>query len=118
MPLLYVKKEEVDVMKIEKVVYNNGCAIEIPDRERAREKFSREELGRYYDQKIARKAEQWGEDYIYTQLARESKVKNLEKYDEGKVVIVYSNEYQLDGLTWLDVYYSDGTKTTSCCGYN
>lgn len=100
-----------------KVVYSNGYALEMPNREQAREEFSREEIEKIYDQKIAREAKKWGENYIYTKWARESKVKNLEQYDEGKVVAVYSNEYHLDGMDWADTYYSDGTKVTSCYGY-
>ena len=93
-----------------KVVYSNGYALEMPNREQAREEFSREEIEKIYDQKIAREAKKWGENYIYTKWARESKVKNLEQYDEGKVVAVYSNEYHLDGMDWLTHIIATGQK--------
>lgn len=104
-------------MEQKKVVYSNGYTLEIPNREQAREEFSREEIEKFYNQKIERTAKQWGENGIYTKWARESKVKNLEQYDEGKVVAVYSNEYHLNGMDWVDTYYSDGTKVTGCYGY-
>lgn len=108
---------EIKAAEQKKVVYSNGYALEMPNREQAREPFSREEIEGFYNKKILKEAKHWGENYIYTKWARESKAKNLEQYDEGKVVAVYSNEYHLDGMDYADTYYSDGTKITTCYGY-
>lgn len=87
-------------------------------RMKVREPFTREEIAAEYDKYIAAQAKQWGEDYIYTRWARESKAKRLKEYDSGKVVEVYSEECHRDGMDYVDRYYSDGTVDTSNYGYS
>ena len=99
-------------------VFNNGYADKRPNREVVREPYTREELEAKYDEHIIAQANHWGDDYIYTEWARESKAKNLQAYDEGKVVAVYTEEYHKDGMDWAKTYYSDGTVSTTNYGYS
>ena len=113
-----LEKEPEQLVEGQQVVtYNKGCAMENPNRQQAREPFTEQELEAEYDKQIAKEAKQWGESYIYTQWARETKAKNMQDWLEGKVVHVYSEEYHKDGMDWADTYYSDGTMITSCYGY-
>lgn len=99
------------------VTYHKGCAMENPNRKQAREPFTEQELEAEYDRIIKAEASHWGDNYIYTQWARETKAKNMQDWLEGKVVHVYSEEYHKDGMDFADTYYSDGTMITSCFGY-
>lgn len=69
-------------------------------------------------QKIDRNAKQWGDDYIYTNWARAAKAKNMQDWKEGKIVKVYTEEYHKNGMDFSNTYYSDGTMTTACFGYD
>lgn len=71
--------------------------------------LSKETVEAVYERKIRQNAKQWGEDYIYTRWARESKVKALEAYDRGEVVYIDIIDRQYDnGYTTETELYSDG----------
>lgn len=115
----YMDDESVDAKEEQQpVVNNNGYALEIKNREQARAEYTREELEEKYDALIKRNAKQWGDDYYYTERARAAKAKNMQDWAEGKVVQVYTEEYTKDCMNYADTYYSDGTKTTACYGYD
>lgn len=94
-------------------VYNCGCALEMPNREVAREPYTREELERKYEQEVRKNAKYWGVEHYYTNGSRNAKTRNLQDFDEGKVVQVYRETYYKNGKHWCDTFYSDGTKITS-----
>ena len=85
-----------------------------------RKPLKRDEVLAYLNEDVERNINQWGEDYIYTEWAKENRDKMLQEYDNGKVVKVYSEEY-VDSYgsgcgNFMDTLYSDGHVETSCFG--
>lgn len=101
----------------EQYTYFNGHKTPSGKREKARKPYTEQELIEKYDEAIARNAKQWGREYFYTEQARQAKERNLKDWHEGKVVLVYSEDYHADGMDWANSYYSDGTKRKICFGY-
>lgn len=100
------------------IVYNSGFAIEIPERQKKREAFTKAELEKEYNRKIDKNSKEWGNDSIYTIWAREAKIKNMRDWEEGKIVKVYTEYYHSQGMDFGNIYYSDGTMITTCYGYD
>lgn len=42
----------------------------------------------------------------------------MQDWKEGKIVEVYIEEYHRNGMDFSNTYYSDGTMTTACFGYD
>lgn len=83
--------------------------------------LTRQEVLIYLNDEVEKNAKQWGEDYIYTRWARESRDKMLKKFDAGEVIPVYTASY-VDSYgngcgDYSDTLYSDGTVKTACYGY-
>ena len=80
------------------------------------------EVIEYLEQKVRSKAEQWGENDFYTNLAREYRDKQLANYRLGLVVPVYSEDYRsaYGNVTgdFSDTLFSDGHVETTCYGYS
>ena len=115
---LFIEEPEQLVAGQQRETYHNGYKTDNPNRKQVREPYTREEIEAKHDQYILGLAKQWGDDYIYTRWARESKEKDLQDYDEGKVIAVYIEEYHKDGMDYADTHYSDGTVSTTSYGYS
>lgn len=80
--------------------------------------YTREDIVRILDENIAKNVKQWGENYIYTEWAREAKERKLAEYDAGKVILVEKESYYDCGMDWEREYYSDGSIQNVCYGYS
>lgn len=79
------------------------------------------EVLEYLNKNVEKNAKQWGEDYIYTQWAREWRDKQMDQFRKGEVVEVHRETY-VDSYgngcgDYEDILYSDGTVKTACYGY-
>ncbi len=86
-----------------------------------RDPLTETEVYEYLNQEVERNAKQWGEDYIYTQWAREARDRKMEQWRAGEVVLVHTEHY-VDSYgngcgDYEDELYSDGTVKTACYGY-
>lgn len=86
-----------------------------------RNPLTEQEVYEYLDKKVQAEAAHWGEDYIYTQWAREARDRKMEQFRRGEVVEVYTVTYCAgygNGTgDYSDTLYSDGTVRTACYGY-
>ena len=86
-----------------------------------REPLTENEVWEYLDGKVRQEAKHWGENYIYTEWAREARDEKMQKWRNGEVVLVYTERY-VDSYgngcgDYEDELYSDGTVKTACYGY-
>ena len=79
---------------------------------------TREDIVRLLDRNIYDNAKQWGENYLYTELAREHKNKVLNAYDNnlGPVSVAKIDWHYKDGFDYEYHLYTDGTVKCSIYG--
>ena len=80
--------------------------------------ITREDVVRLLDYRIAKDAEQWGEDYIYTRWSKEHKQKVLYVYDNKfEPVQICKIDYRYDnGYDYETVLFTDGSTRTYMYG--
>ena len=86
-----------------------------------RSPLTEEEVWEYLSKNVERNIKQWGENYIYTEWAKEARDVKFAKWKNGEVVAVetqqFVDKYGNGCGDYEDVLYSDGTVKTFCYGY-
>ena len=113
-------REEYDMLKAFQTDMNtalNGIDKAREDRYRTGT-ATREDIVRLLDKNIYNKAQQWGDDYIYTKWARDHKTKALDAYDRNldPVQVAIIDRHYEDGYDYEDWLYTDGSVKTFMYG--
>lgn len=86
-----------------------------------RKPLTEQEVWEMLSENVERNIKQWGEDYIYTEWAKEAREKKFAKFKAGEVVEVkredFVDSYGNGCGSYTDVLYSDGHVITECYGY-